>query len=179
MVSWTDIFFLASIGCRLWDTQLLREKWQIQIVPIAICFQIFIARVNIQFIIKVYILVLIKWSCRFPPPPDHVELRMVSIFWACSPIILLVLVLRCTPNMITLKYRCPYYCCVQFNKEVYIYTHTNDMLKMDSCVLPSDFQLNVVNASTINTNYTLWMKQFSMTYKIDSLKRKSLNVFHL
>ena len=41
---------------------------------------------NILFIIKVNILVPIKWSYRLPPSTNMstIESRMVSLFWACS-----------------------------------------------------------------------------------------------
>lgn len=49
------------VGC-MWNTQSARDDQQIQIVPVAICLVlIFGAHMNIIFIIKVWIIVLIKW----------------------------------------------------------------------------------------------------------------------
>jgi hypothetical protein len=79
------------------------------------------AHINICFIIKVKILMLIKWSYTSPPTKKkimlNIEPRIVSIFWACSPIYLkhlsfVVSVLRSTPNHKSLKCRCPDYCYV-------------------------------------------------------------------
>ena len=39
----------------LWNTQLMWDDCQVQIMPIAVCFMIFGARMNILFIIKVKI----------------------------------------------------------------------------------------------------------------------------
>ena len=56
--------------CRLGNTKLVQNDCQIQIVPIAIFFIILSAHMNILFIIKVRICVLIKWS-QSPPLPPH------------------------------------------------------------------------------------------------------------
>ena len=64
----------------VWDNQ------QSQIVHVAICIRINKAHMNILFIIKVNILMLIKWSYRSPNIMLTIEPRIVSIFWACGPI---------------------------------------------------------------------------------------------
>ena len=53
---------------------------QIQIEVVAIFLIIFGAHVNILLIIKVNILVLIKWSCRVSPIVLTIECKMISIF---------------------------------------------------------------------------------------------------
>ena len=70
------------------------------------------ACMNILFIIKVKILVLIKWLCRYPSIMLTIEPRMGIIFWACCPIYYIqvfnISVFQAMPNhVVVLKYRCP------------------------------------------------------------------------
>ena len=44
-----------------------QDCYQIQIVPLAICFIIFGARMSILLVIRLKILVLVKWSYKSPP----------------------------------------------------------------------------------------------------------------
>ena len=66
---------------------------------------------NTIFIIKVKILMLIKWSYR---SPNHVDFKFYNGLYISSmylylfqTYVLLVLVLTCTPNHMPLKYMCP------------------------------------------------------------------------
>ena len=56
-------------SCRIQNTQLVWDNWQIEIVHVAVCL---VVHMNLLFIIKVKILELSKWSYR-PPPPNHVD----------------------------------------------------------------------------------------------------------
>ena len=69
--------------------QSVQDGQQMQIIKAVATFVIlFRACVNIFFIIKVKILVLIKWSFRLVPlpPPSKMLTMRVNIFGACSPI---------------------------------------------------------------------------------------------
>ena len=67
---------------------------------------------NILFIIKVKILVLIKPSYRSPSIMLTIEPRTVIVFWVhksnlFKTQVFLVSILGATPNHTSLKYRCP------------------------------------------------------------------------
>jgi hypothetical protein len=51
--------FLSAPTSRIWNTQLVQNHWQIQFVHIAICLIIFGAHMDILFIIRVKIFMLI------------------------------------------------------------------------------------------------------------------------
>ena len=83
----------------------------------AICLTNYVAHMNILFIIKVNILVLIEWSYRSPKIMLTTEPRMVSIYWAHRPICFEHMSFWCSfldphPTHIPLNYRCPDYCYV-------------------------------------------------------------------
>ena len=58
----------APIARRVWNVQLEQYVLQIQIVSIPIFLIIFWAHMNILFITKVKIFLVVKWSYEFPPP---------------------------------------------------------------------------------------------------------------
>jgi hypothetical protein len=82
------IFPTRPLLLRIWNTQLVRGDWNIQIKVVATILMIFGAHMNILFIIKAKSLVLIKWSHRSPPIKMTIRPRMVFIFWALSPVLL-------------------------------------------------------------------------------------------
>ena len=65
-----NIFLLAPTSCRIWNTQSMQGDKQIQLVFIIVCLITCGSRMNILFIIKVKILVSIKWSYM---SPNHVD----------------------------------------------------------------------------------------------------------
>ena len=112
-----DCFYPTSP--RIWNTRLVCNGWQIQIKGASTCLIISGAHIKYLSIIKVKILVFLKWSYKFPRNMLTIEPRMVIMFWACSPIYAIhmssffpffIYVLGTTPNHIPFKYRCLSYC---------------------------------------------------------------------
>lgn len=94
------------------------------------------AYLNILFIIKMKIIVLMKWSYRLFAIMLTTEPRMVSIHWACSPIIFEPICfsytsfwchfLDCTSKDMPLEYLCLNCFCVWFN---YVYLEVLKVFK--------------------------------------------------
>ena len=63
-VLYMDTFPSAPTSHRIWNTQLEQDDWQILIVPMAICLIIFEAQMDILFVHKVKIFMLMKWPYR-------------------------------------------------------------------------------------------------------------------
>ena len=58
----------------------MQDDYQIQIMPVAICYFNYGAHMIILFNIQKKIIVLMKWSYRYPQLDLDIEPRMVSIF---------------------------------------------------------------------------------------------------
>ena len=134
-VCYLDTFLFAPTSRMIWNKQSLRDHLQIQITPVVVRLTIFGAHMNILFIIKVKILVLIKWSYRSPQSRWLLSLEQLAyilstkcnLFWTY---VFLLSVLRPTSNHIPLKYRCPDYWYVGI-RHVYL---------MNKCLMPSPNQ---------------------------------------
>ena len=89
--------------------QFVREDWQIQFMVVVIFLILFRARMILLFIVKLKILVLIKWSYMSPWLCKLVSPTFANKFWPLSPYssahVFLVFVLSSTPNHIPLKCR--------------------------------------------------------------------------
>ena len=78
----------------MWNKQLVRDAFHIQVEVVAISLMIFGAHMHIVFISNVKIFVFVKWSYRstsnYPPPHPQscvtTKLRRVIILWARNPI---------------------------------------------------------------------------------------------
>jgi hypothetical protein len=65
-VCYLNTFLFGPTSGRIWNIQLVWDKKHVQIVSGAICHIISGAHMDILFIVKLKILMLIKWSYRSP-----------------------------------------------------------------------------------------------------------------
>ena len=70
-VCYLDTFLSAPTCCRIRNMQLKWDDEKIQTVPVAICFMISGACMDILCIIKVKFLILIKWSHKSSKHVDY------------------------------------------------------------------------------------------------------------